>query len=290
MIENSKIKKYEKVIKALYIASLVMSILSIISQGIDIAISGEWFILTGINVDDKVGIIISYICGLLFVHIGAITVSVGSILYKIDCARVYQCVNKKDKLSLTNVLSVGDFLHIFYCEILDILWALFTAMFAGFGFGGGIFPILFARMWGSFIGAHICGYVASIFYFLCWRVKKKELSKDLHSYLADKKKELLEKQQIEKIANDKITTQQLLEKCGMKFFLKYYKLLIRLPVRDIEVDENYTTEEKNERLTAAKAIITRGFSKYAAQHILDNYSDLLTDDEKAIANEILSTK
>lgn len=80
----------------------------------------------------------------------------------------------------------------------------------------------------------------------------------------------------------------LLEQCGMKFFLKYYKTLLRLPVRDIEIDENYTSEEKTERLTAAKSLIEQGFSKYAAQHILDNYADLLTNDEKVTANEILS--
>lgn len=74
----------------------------------------------------------------------------------------------------------------------------------------------------------------------------------------------------------------------MKFFLKYYKLLLLLPVRDVEINENYTPEEKNERLTAAKSLIEQGFSKYAAQHILDNYADLLTDDEKAIAREILA--
>lgn len=74
----------------------------------------------------------------------------------------------------------------------------------------------------------------------------------------------------------------------MKFFLKYYKLLVRLPIRDIEVDKNFTPEEKTERLNAAKTIITQNFSKYAAQHFLDNYADLLTDDEKAIAREILA--
>ncbi len=70
--------------------------------------------------------------------------------------------------------------------------------------------------------------------------------------------------------------------------MKYYKTLLRLPVRDIEIDENYTSEEKTERLTAAKSLIEQGFSKYAAQHILDNYADLLTNDEKVTANEILS--
>ncbi len=47
-------------------------------------------------------------------------------------------------------------------------------------------------------------------------------------------------------------------------------------------------EEKNERLVAAKSLIEQGYSKYAAQHILDNYADLLTNDEKAIAREILA--
>lgn len=110
-----------------------------------------------------------------------------------------------------------------------------------------------------------------------------------------KKKQLLqeelnEKQKKERIENDKNTARELLEQSGMKFFLKYYDILIRLPVRDIEVNENYPAEEKSERLTAAKSIIEKGLTRYAAQYIADNYSDMITDEEKTSINKILSEK
>lgn len=297
MIVNKKIATYSKVIKVLYIVSIIISALIVISQGVDRAITGQWRLWQDISIGNRLNydfdenLISLYLIGIMS---SSVLICVfmweycNRLALRIDTAKIFECVDKnKNKIVL---IASKDYLIICVPILLDILYAFFVSMFNSYFFTNGYFLIIFERYLGTFFAAHLCGYITIIFYALCCKEKKKELSKDLPSYLADRKKEQLEKQQIEKIANDKTTTQQLLEQCGIKFFLKYYKILLRLPARDVEVDECYTPEEKNERLNAAKTIITQGFSKYAVQHILDSYADLLTDTEKSIAHEILSTK
>lgn len=218
-------------------------------------------------------------------------VAIG-ILNNIDCAKIFQCVDiqKIEDLDNAKIVLTDSWDRIKICLpiISDVTVSLLIGITVGIISNFGLMMLIFATCLLSFFILHFFSYLTIIFYVLSCRVKKKELSKILPSYLADKREELQEKRKSEKISNDKIAMLQLLEQCGMKFFLKYYKTLLRLPVRDIEIDENYTPEEKNERLSAAKSLIEQGFSKYAAQHILDNYADLLTDDEKTIASEILA--
>lgn len=94
-----------------------------------------------------------------------------------------------------------------------------------------------------------------------------------------RQKEMIEKQKAEKIANAKIATQKLLEQCGMKFFIKYYHQIKMIPLRDVEVEENYEPAERTERLQATKAIIDSGYSAIARDYILQNYVEILSEDE-----------
>ncbi len=295
MIVNKKIATYSNVIKVLYIASILISLLIVISQGVDRAVTGQWRLWQDISIGNRLSndfdenLISGYLIGIM-----SLSVVTAAFMYeycnrfalRIDIAKIFECVDKNTKKII--LIAQKDYLIICVPILLDVIYAFFFSMFNSAFLTNGYFAIIFGRYLGSYIGAHLCSYITIIFYALCCKEKKKELSKDLALYLVDEKKKMLEKQHIEKIANDKTSTQQLLEQCGMKFFLKYYKTLLRLPVRDIEIDENYTSEEKTERLTAAKSLIEQGFSKYAAQHIVDNYADLLTNDEKVTANEILS--
>lgn len=138
------------------------------------------------------------------------------------------------------------------------------------------------------IASRVLIWVSAILLSQNCELMSQEWNENPPTYVKEERNRLALLAQENQFILDNAKTNQLLEQSGMKFFLKYYKTLLRLPVRDIEIDENYTPEEKNERLSAAKSLIEQGFSKYAAQHILDNYADLLTDDEKATANEIIS--
>lgn len=79
----------------------------------------------------------------------------------------------------------------------------------------------------------------------------------------------------------------LLAESGFKFFLKYYPQLVRMGVRDVNVEEDYSPTEKEERLKAAKKLIDSGLASAAAQQILEKFPDLLSREEKELALRII---
>lgn len=93
---------------------------------------------------------------------------------------------------------------------------------------------------------------------------------------------------LSKKENEKSKCEMLLEKCGMRFFIKYFDQLSRLPLRDITVDENYDTTEREERIVAAQEIIKTGMAETALMTIVCKYSDILSLSEITRAGEIIS--
>lgn len=63
--------------------------------------------------------------------------------------------------------------------------------------------------------------------------------------------------------------EKLIEQCGVRFFIKYYKQIKQLPLRDVVISENYTANEKEERLLAAKKLIDLGLSEFTLNSILN---------------------
>ena len=95
----------------------------------------------------------------------------------------------------------------------------------------------------------------------------------------------------QKITNHKHNVKSynsLIKKCGMKFFIKYYKQIKRLPLRDVEVTENYSPTEREERLQAAKQIIDLNLTEFTLNEILKSYGDILDETELAQAKSILT--
>lgn len=80
----------------------------------------------------------------------------------------------------------------------------------------------------------------------------------------------------------------LIDQCGIKFFIKYYKEIKRMPLRDVEVSENFTPAEREERLSAAKRIIDAGLSEFAFREILHTYADILNETEIRQVKSMLS--
>lgn len=74
------------------------------------------------------------------------------------------------------------------------------------------------------------------------------------TYLDKKKVEQLAMGSAARMKAEK-RTKVLIETCGMRFFIKYYRQVKRLPLRDVMIEESYSSAERDERLTAAKTII-----------------------------------
>lgn len=81
---------------------------------------------------------------------------------------------------------------------------------------------------------------------------------------------------------------KLLEQCGMKFFIKYYKQIKFLPMRDVVITEVYAIDEKRERMLAAKKIIDSNLSEFAFNEILNNYGVFLDENELELVKALLS--
>lgn len=103
----------------------------------------------------------------------------------------------------------------------------------------------------------------------------------------EEEQELKDKELAEYIKK-KLVYKKLIEKCGTRFFIKYYKQILRLPLRDIEITENYSSEERDERLISAKTIIDKGLAEFAFTQIIDTYADVLSEDEIEQAKTLLA--
>ena len=109
---------------------------------------------------------------------------------------------------------------------------------------------------------------------------------------AQKKLEAKEVQR-QKAKQDTATCKELLEQCGMQFFIEYYPQLKRLPIPDITVSDHYFPE-RQVRLTAAKKIVDSGLTECALCYITETFGDIfsgeLIDRAKSILNELENKK
>lgn len=283
---DKRIVKNKAIIKALNIISLVISILVIVSQAINRIYTGEWYLWKDVNLGGEYRLcVVTYLLGLVVIPEMLLVFKFffDRVLLRIDSANIHECVKFKNSSNFDNfrieILSSSDKIVICIPLIIDIAYAFLFAMSNSAFFTNGYFLIIFAKYVGSFIVAHLCSYLTIIFYLRCNNIKKKELYSDLPIYIENKRSEMLGRQKEEKIAKDKVATQKLLEQCGIKFFIKYYNQIKMLPLRDVEVDENYAPIERTERLQAVKAIIDSGYFAIAKEYILQNYSEILSDNE-----------
>ena len=148
-------------------------------------------------------------------------------------------------------------------------------------------PIGMAQMCGYLLPAHICSYVASGFLISNIVLIKREWKSNPPHFIAEKQNKRQERAQREKSEQDDRNIKELTEKCGMRFFIKYYKQIRRLPLRDVVIEENYSTIEKEERVLAAKKIIDFDLTEKVLRNIIENYGDSLNSSEVDQANNLL---
>ena len=114
-----------------------------------------------------------------------------------------------------------------------------------------------------------------------------EIEREYNQIMADRKREEEAEQKFADRSRRRVDdVKQLLAESGFKFFLKYYQQIVRLGIKDVVVEEDYSPTEIAERLKAAKKLIDSGLAPAAAQQILEKFSDLLTSEEKEIALRI----
>lgn len=160
--------------------------------------------------------------------------------------------------------------------------------------------LVFAEITGYCLPLHIFVYIADIFLVKNCKLIKAEWEENPPLFLQEGKKfqamveeEKARKEAERKEKQDLKKCEACIEKCGVRFFIKYYRQILNLPLRDVEVSENYTLEEKEERLNAAKKLVNLNLSKMALTEIIKKYSDSLKAEEveqaKALLKEMEAT-
>lgn len=107
--------------------------------------------------------------------------------------------------------------------------------------------------------------------------------------IAEERREKEEEKAREKYLEAKSESENLITKCGIKFFIKYYYQLKNLPLADVTVIEDYTSEEKYRRLNAAKKIIDDGLTEITLTGIINKYSGIIDEFEIEQAKKILDS-
>ena len=150
------------------------------------------------------------------------------------------------------------------------------------------YPIEWAYLCGYMLPAHIWVYIADIFLIHNCILIKREWKDNPPDFVKEQQAKNEHKKMMQVDAKNMEQYKRLIEKCGIKFFVKYYDQIKRLPLRDIEVSENYSPTEREERLVAAKKIIDLNLAEFALNEILKSYSDILTENEIEQAKSLLS--
>ena len=163
-------------------------------------------------------------------------------------------------------------------------------------FAGGIWKaIYFVCCWlGYAFGSNLLIYIADIFLGITCKLIREEWEADPPRFILEekaakeeRKREIeREKQELLEQKNNEIY-ENLIQQCGVRFFIKYYEQIESLPLRDVRILEDYPYEEKEERLQAAREIIDKNLQVLAFENILQSYSAMLDSAEIEKAKAIL---
>lgn len=149
-------------------------------------------------------------------------------------------------------------------------------------------PLTWAYYCGYMLPAHIFLYVSDIFLIYNCVLIKREWQDNPPAFIIENQKQKI-KEKLDKETKQKTDQYKtLIEQCGIRFFIKYYEQIRRLPLRDITINENYTSKEREERSLAAKRIIDLNLTEFTLTEIINSYSDILSQSEIEQAQSILN--
>ncbi len=296
--DNRKIQGNFLVVKVLSAISLAFSVLVGIANCFDLFSLNQ--ITSSLNLD-----LWGKILTLCFFYIYLITIPLVTLLgtLKSDNYFTKQTANNNDMANLITTV----------CLSFVPWWFLISRLCFGipWSYFGEPFPfyentMLVASTCGMFLLAHFFIYIADGFLlYNLVLIKRTWLLNPpvfiIEQKLKEKKKADETQQKISAAKgrqheiNAEAVYAQNIEVCGIRFFIKYYRAITLLPLPDIEVEENYSSAERSERLLAAKRIIAAGASEYAFRKILSSYSDILLsaseiEQIQSILNELEKSK
>lgn len=142
---------------------------------------------------------------------------------------------------------------------------------------------------GYMLFSHIFVYISNIFLINCYILVKREWKENSPAFKAKAKNIKQQYQKTKEFNRNYKIYAKLIQQCGAKFFIKYYLQISNLPLSDVVIQENYSFEEKKERLSAAKKIIDLNLTEFVVKQILKSYSDIFTESEKITAENILKS-
>ena len=183
---------------------------------------------------------------------------------------------------------INDFNYILTVIILSflpyILLLFYGLLFAIFGTPN---TLSWAYYCGAMMPSHVFLYIADIFLTYNCIYIRNEWNENPPAFIVEKQRQK-DKDRIIKERNRRVSQyNKLIEKCGVKFFIKYYEQIVRLPVRDIAVTENYSQREREERILAVRRIIDLNLTEFALTEIINSYSDILAQPEIEKAKTML---
>lgn len=184
--------------------------------------------------------------------------------------------SKNNDLSNLRRIIIGSFLPLylvlffFLCHLCSTIFNILDGWF--------VVPIVIcARLCGRMFLSHFWVYIADIFLIRNCGLIKCEWKNDPPDFVKELQESMERKQY-----------NTLIKKCGVRFFIKYYRQIKRLSLRDVVVSENYTPAERTERIFAAKKLIDLNLTEFALIEILKEYSDVLSKNEIEQAKSILT--
>lgn len=272
---NKKIYKNLKVAKVLHIIALIMAVLIVIYDIFQRCMNSQNSIL------DRNQVLFFYMYTLLIPICG----------FNSTKTNRQKSIVAKDENEFNN-----DFSHLLIQIIISFLPYIFLILdcliFISFGFFNIILdffnPAVLAYVCGSMLPSHIFVYIADGFLIHNCVLIKREWKYNPPDFVKNKQAEIIDERT--KTITDRNMKQYktLIEKCGIKFFIKYYEQINCLPLRDVNIVENYCENEREERLLAAKKIIELDLTEFALNEILNTYSNILDTHEIEQVKSILA--
>lgn len=279
---DGRIYRYFKIALGLSIVSLVIAIASVIAHACATFLRVSKPSMGGSEIYD---LVIFY---LLIIGIPNSILHFSARAMKPNKQDLHRIIKEtKLKNDFTNVLT-----PIILSFAPYMLLVFYSFLFLCFGAPN---PGVWARSCGYMLPSHSFVYFADIFLISNCVLIRREWADDPPEFvkrkLAEKTKRQEEKtQQKEETQTQRNETQSraLLQKCGMRFFIKYYRQIKTLPLRDVIIAENYSPEEKEERLSAAKQIIDQNLTAVALKTIINVYGESLESEEIDEAKGLLA--
>ena len=285
---NKKIYKNLNIARRLAIINLALFIFVLFWDVIGLFVWGitpSWGDLPVFNHDG-----LFYNDGLLYLIMSLLIIVFAQILFPIVIESFKKKDNRTEAKDNNDVNSIKRIISITFFPC----YYQFFIFFVNVGGTGWIAVYVLSCWLGYTLGSCLLIYIADIFLGITCKLIREEWKSAPPKFILEEKKAKAarekeierEKQELIERDNNKMY-ENLIQQCGVRFFIKYYEQIERLPLRDVLITEDYPYFEKEERLQAAREIIDKNLQVLAFENILQSYSAMLDSAEIEKAKAIL---